>query len=103
MIFINTKFPTGINIGRPDRIVLKLTGLQAGTTRVTVNVTAPGIVANKPNVHTVTYYAHVDIEIVDQFLLTQPKNVHGTSLLMAPFSSVQLITNMDSITDVTYS
>ncbi|ERL89556.1 hypothetical protein D910_06921, partial [Dendroctonus ponderosae] len=92
--------PLGINIGRPDRIVLKLTGLQAGTTRVIVNVTIPGIVANKPNVHTLMYSAYVDIEIVDQFVLTKPSHVPGSSLLMAPFSHVQLETNMDLVNEV---
>ncbi|XP_050315586.1 nuclear pore membrane glycoprotein 210 [Anthonomus grandis grandis] len=95
--------PLGINIGRPDRVVLKLTGLQAGSTRVFVNVTIPGTVANKPNVHTLVYSAHVDIEIVSQFLLTQPSQVHGSALLMAPFSHVQLKTNMDSVTSISYS
>ncbi|KAH1015131.1 hypothetical protein HUJ05_012909 [Dendroctonus ponderosae] len=95
--------PLGINIGRPDRIVLKLTGLQAGTTRVIVNVTIPGIVANKPNVHTLMYSAYVDIEIVDQFVLTKPSHVPGSSLLMAPFSHVQLETNMDLVNEVIYT
>ncbi|KAL1512846.1 hypothetical protein ABEB36_002363 [Hypothenemus hampei] len=95
--------PLGINIERSDRIVLKLTGLQAGTTRIFVNVTTPGVIANKPNVHTIMYSAHVDIEIVKRFTLTKPGHVHGSSLLMAPFSRIQLETNLDSITDVVYS
>ncbi|XP_066245926.1 nuclear pore membrane glycoprotein 210 [Euwallacea similis] len=95
--------PLGINIGRADRIALKLTGLQPGLTRVTINVSAPGFVVNKPNVQSVVFSAFVDIEIVDQFLLTKPKHVQETSLLMAPFSHIQLETNMDFVTDVIYS
>lgn len=82
---------------------MKLTGLQAGATRVIVNVTIPGVVANKPNVHTLMYSAFIDIEIVDQFILTKPNRVPGSSLLMAPFSHVQLETNMDQVNEVIYT
>ncbi|CAG9763709.1 unnamed protein product [Ceutorhynchus assimilis] len=94
--------PLGITIARSDRIVLKLTGLQSGTTRINVNVTVPGVVANKPNVRTITYSAHVDIEIVDQLMLSRPKQVDGISLLMAPFSQIQLETNMDLVSHIVF-
>ncbi|XP_060536617.1 nuclear pore membrane glycoprotein 210 [Cylas formicarius] len=96
-------YPLGIDIGRPDRVVLKLTGLQAGSTRVFVNVTTPGIVANVASMSTIMYSAFVDIEIVDEFHLNRPVNIQGSSLLMAPFSQLQLETNMDSITKIVYA
>ncbi|XP_076259039.1 nucleoporin 210 [Rhynchophorus ferrugineus] len=96
-------YPLGINIGRIDRIVLKLTGLQVGSTRVFVNVTAPGVIANKPKLQSIVFSAFVDIEIVEQFALTNPKHIHESPLLMAPFSQIQLETNLDLVTNIDYS
>lgn len=61
-----------------------------------MNATIPGKTVNIHNLEFVPLSAWVDIEVIGEFMLTQPKNFPGRSLLMAPFSEIQLTTNMDS-------
>lgn len=87
--------PLGISTRRSDRIEIKLTGLQPGKTRLFVNATVPAAVLNIQNLATVMLSAVTDIEIIQELSLVNPPDMPGRSLLMAPFSELQLETNMD--------
>ncbi|KAJ8925773.1 hypothetical protein NQ315_009621 [Exocentrus adspersus] len=86
--------PIGVYKARPARVAIKVFGLQPGKTRLFINATVPGKTANRHNVETVMLSAYVDIEIVSEFTLVTP-DFPGRSLLMAPYSEIQLGTNMD--------
>ncbi|KAJ8968307.1 hypothetical protein NQ314_002368 [Rhamnusium bicolor] len=86
--------PVGVFKKKPDRVAIKVFGLQPGKTRLYVNATVPGRTANRQNVETVTLSAWIDIEIIQEFSIISPE-FPGNSLLMAPFSEVQLETNLD--------
>ncbi|CAH1116509.1 unnamed protein product [Phaedon cochleariae] len=88
--------PIGVFKKKPDRVAIKVHGLQPGRTRLLVNATVPGPTANVANLESVMLSAWFDIEVIQEFSLLLPKDVPGTSLLMAPFSEIQLKTNMDS-------
>lgn len=86
--------PIGVFKQKPARVAIKVFGLQPGKTRLFVNATVPGRTANKLNVETVMLSSHLDIEIIMEFTLVAPE-FPGRSLLMAPFSEIQLGTNLD--------
>lgn len=86
--------PIGVFKQRPARVAIKVFALQPGKTRLYVNATVPGRTANKFNVDTVMLSAYLDIETIQEFTLVAP-DFPGRSLLMAPFSEIQLQTNLD--------
>ncbi|XP_023018857.2 nucleoporin 210 [Leptinotarsa decemlineata] len=95
--------PIGVFKKKTDRVAAKVLGLVPGKTRLFVNATVPGPTLNIQNIETVMLSAWIDIEVIQSFSFVFPKNFLGNSLLMAPFSEVQLETNMDSTSSkVTY-
>ncbi|VEN56349.1 unnamed protein product [Callosobruchus maculatus] len=88
--------PVGVFKRKPDRVAIKVQALQPGRTRLICNATVPGFVVNIQNVETVVLSAVLEIEIIQELMLTNPKDVKGTKLLMAPFSEIQLMTNLDT-------
>ncbi|KAG5875314.1 hypothetical protein JTB14_016901 [Gonioctena quinquepunctata] len=96
--------PVGIFKKRTDRVAIKVTGLVPGTTRLFLNASVPGRTVNIHNMETIMLAAWIDIEVIQDFTLVYPKNILGNSLLMGPFSEVQVETNFDSTSaKVTYS
>ncbi|XP_018577251.1 nuclear pore membrane glycoprotein 210 [Anoplophora glabripennis] len=94
--------PIGVFKQRPARVALKVFALQPGKTRLYINATVPGRAANKLNVDTVMLSSYIDIETITEFSLVAPE-FPGRSLLMAPFSEIQLQTNLDySATKIVY-
>lgn len=90
--------PLGTVVDRRDRVEIKVTGLHPGLTKLFVNATIPAGVLNIQNLATVVLSAVMEIEVINEFALVVPPNFPGRSLLMAPFSELQLQTNLDEIT-----
>ncbi|XP_057657575.1 nuclear pore membrane glycoprotein 210 [Diorhabda carinulata] len=96
--------PVGVFKKKLDRVGAKVTGLQVGKTKLFVNATVPGATCNIMNLETITLSSWIEIEIIPEFLLTKPKNLPANPLLIAPFSQLQLETNMEgsTTTKITY-
>ncbi|KAJ8960331.1 hypothetical protein NQ318_004065 [Aromia moschata] len=90
-----------------DKLLADLSGVfhpigVRGKTRLFVNATVPGPAAGKGNVESVMLSSYLDIEVITKLKLEYPE-FPAKSLAMAPFSQVQLRTNLDSVaTKMTY-
>lgn len=86
----------------PDtQITMRLTANQIGRTRLFLNVTVPGIVANS-NKKDVIFSTFLDVDIFEPLTILSPAGVSGIPVLMAPRSSLKLKTNMDSTSKLRY-
>lgn len=92
---------TGIAYKPEDQVVIRLTGLTAGRTRLYLNITVPACLTEngkKP----VKFITSIEIEVFEKLVLVKPKDIFSSFLLMTPQSSMQLQTNMDRITKIEY-
>ncbi|GJQ66575.1 hypothetical protein Trydic_g4553 [Trypoxylus dichotomus] len=94
--------PIGIVYGPRNKISTRIYGLSPGKTKLRLNVTVPGIAANCPSKSFVSFTDTIDIEVFEGLILLEPKGVSSRSVLMAPYSSLQIKTNMDSQYQVSY-
>ncbi|CAG9865544.1 unnamed protein product [Phyllotreta striolata] len=83
-----------------DRVSAKASALQIGKTRLFVNATVPGKTVNVHNLDFVPLSTWLDLEVIGEFSLVQPKHFPARSLLMAPFSELQLSTSMENAVDI---
>ncbi|KAJ8985936.1 hypothetical protein NQ317_010693 [Molorchus minor] len=87
--------PIGVFKKKADRVAIKVLGLQPGKTRLFLNVTVPGLSADKQNIESVMLSAYLDIEVIMKLRLEYP-DFPVKKLNMAPFSQIQLRTNLDT-------
>lgn len=83
-------------------ISIKLAALSSGRTRVSVNATLAGHIAAFPKKPEIVFSAFVDIEVFEGFKLTRPISELPSFLLLAPFTTIQLQTNMDGLHHIVY-
>lgn len=84
-----------------NQITMRLTSKQVGRTKLYLNVTIPGAVANS-NKKEVIFQSSLDFEIFEPLLVLSPPGVSGIPVLMAPRSTLRLKTNMDSSSKLRY-
>lgn len=92
----------GIMYGSNDKISTRVMAISPGRTKLRLNVTIPGHVANCPERPFVYFSDAIDIEIFEGLVLIEPKDVSSRSVLMAPYSSLKIITNMDGQSQISY-
>ncbi|KAI4468828.1 nuclear pore membrane glycoprotein [Holotrichia oblita] len=92
----------GITYGSNDKISTRVIGISPGRTKLRLNVTVPGHVANCPDKPLVQFSDAIDIEIFEGLVLLEPKDVSSRSVLMAPHSSLRIMTNMDGQSQISY-
>lgn len=85
-----------------DDLLVHLTGLSFGRTSLRVKVTIPGPTAEQFDRLHVSYTATIEIEVYNELAFIHPKSIPGESLLMTPYSNLQLHTNMDSFNNIKY-
>ncbi|XP_018333605.1 nuclear pore membrane glycoprotein 210 isoform X2 [Agrilus planipennis] len=93
----------GIVYGQEDNIAVRLKGLKAGKTILRLTAVVSGSVLNKSKQQSVTLKTHLHIDVFEKLSLNIPNDVNGKEILMAPFSSILLHTNMDDILNIKYS
>lgn len=77
-------------------------GLQAGYTRLNLEVTVRANIANindKPNI---TYKHSLEFNVFEALMLISPTEGASRPILMAPHSTLQLQTNMDFCAVIKY-
>lgn len=92
----------GISYQSEDQVSARYMALSPGKTKLRLNVTVPGTAANCPNEKSVVFKDAIDVEVFEGLSLTEPKGVSGKMVLMAPHSSLQIKTNMDSTSKIAY-
>lgn len=98
--FFNKLFCSGVVYKNSDKVIIRVTGLQPGKTKLNINVTlTKSAKANRPPL---VFQASIDLEVFDPIVLTHPAGVSGKSLLMAQYSSLQLQTNLDGMSNIEY-
>lgn len=85
-----------------DQVTRRLTAKEVGRTKLHLNVTVPGIIANCHKKNTLIYSSSLEIEVFEALQIISPPGVSGVPILMAPFSTVKLRSNMDSITKLRF-
>nr|XP_022913052.1 nuclear pore membrane glycoprotein 210 isoform X1 [Onthophagus taurus] len=93
--------PLGITYDAGDLISIRIRGLRPGKTKLTLNVTVPGNVVQS-KMKTVTFTETMDFDVFEELALMSPPGFSGKALLMAPNSSIQLMTNADSNSRCSY-
>lgn len=93
---------SGINYNPEDRVTARIVGLSPGKTKLRLNVTVSGIAAGCPSKKSVTFTDAIDVDVFEGLVLTEPMGVSSKSVLMAPYSSLQIRTNMDSMSKLSY-
>lgn len=87
---------------KPDtQITMRLTGLQIGKTKLFLNVTVPGFIANS-NRKEVVFSSSLDVDVFEPLLILSPPGITGIPVLMAPRSTLRLKTNMDATSKLKY-
>lgn len=86
-----------------DQVSIRVVGLQKGRTKISLVVTMP-IDANCPKDKkvTVNYKHSLDLEVFEGLELIEPLGSSAHSVLMAPFSTIQIKTNMDNDAKLKY-
>lgn len=104
-IFYGICLFSGVELKPKDQLSIELVALKPGKTHLILNVTVPGSILNKPYIPLVTLTSQIEIEIIPSFHLVEPKYLPNLQhLLIAPFSKVQLKTNLDNtLHNFTYS
>ncbi|XP_028139589.1 nuclear pore membrane glycoprotein 210 [Diabrotica virgifera virgifera] len=95
--------PIGVFKKKLHRIAIKVQGIQVGKTKLFVHANVPGTTCNVKNLDSVTLSAWIEVEVIPEFILTTPKSFPGNPLLIAPFSELQLNTNLHEIVDTEIS
>ncbi|CAG9832673.1 unnamed protein product [Diabrotica balteata] len=95
--------PIGVFKKKLHRIAIKVQGIQVGKTKLFVHANVPGVTCNVKNLDSVTLSAWIEVEVIPEFILTKPKSFPATPLLIAPFSELQLNTNLHEIIDTEIS
>lgn len=101
MTFYYYFFISGIEYVNYDQVSVRLLGLRKGRTRLHLEVTVPGTVAGSLRSE-MKFSDEIIIEIFEELSLISPVAMNGMSILMAPFSTIQLETNLDSLGNVKY-
>lgn len=94
--------PTGIQYEPEDMISIRVTASSPGRTKIHLNATVPGEVAGYSQ-QSVIFSASLELEVFEGLELISPKGICGTSVLMAPNSHLQLLTNKDYESSLKYS
>lgn len=92
---------SGIEYKADDQVVARLTGLIAGRTRLHLNITVPASLTEngkKP----VVFSTSIEVEVFEKLVLVKPKDIFSSLLLMTPYSSMQLETNMHHVAKIEY-
>lgn len=89
----------GIIYKNSDASIIRVIGVQAGRTKLALNVT----VNLEEKKSTIVYHSSIDIEVIEAMRLVEPAKFSGLSLLMARHSFLQLKTNLDESCHMEYS
>lgn len=83
-------------------ISIHLKGLKAGHCSLGVNVTLSCLKAGCPNYKHLAFSSSIDLEVFEELKLTFP-SACSQNILMAPYSNLQLITNLNGQLKISYS
>lgn len=89
--------PTGVEYKPCDMLSIRLKGLNPGNTVIYLNATY-----TTTNYKKYIYASSIEVEVFDKLIITEPKGLNGKTVFLAPYSQVQLKTNMDSWGHLTY-
>lgn len=92
----------GIKYRPSQEVSVHLKGIKSGHCVLGVNVTVPGTTVGNPHSRNVTFSSSIDLEVFEEMKLTSPV-VCSQNILMAPYSNLQLISNLDGQLKITYS
>lgn len=93
----------GIRYSLSEEVTVRLKGMKTGRCTLEVAAVVPGAIAGRPALKDVRYMASIDLEVFEELMLSEPKFHCTKSLLLAPYSSLQLKTNMDGQGVLSYS
>lgn len=102
VIDVNSVFrDIGVRYNPEEEITIHLKGKKPGWCNLRLNVTVPGATAGL-KLKEILFTTSVEIEVFEELVLLQP-NICGQNILMAPYSTLQLETNLEGRYTLTYS
>lgn len=92
----------GVQYGATDQISIRVKGIIPGKTKLNLTAIVPGAATVKPKKPAVTFTANIELEVFEKLVLIEPEIGTPSSILMSPFSTLQLKTNLDGAVKVLY-
>lgn len=83
-------------------MVIRVKGITPGRTKLTLKATVPGFATNYPKKSFIVFTSTTEIEVFEKLYLIEPKISGLSFILMPPYSTLQLKTNLDGIVRVLY-
>lgn len=92
----------GIQYNTTDQVAIRIRGVTPGRTKLNLKASVPGFATAQQKKAFVIFTSSIEIEVFEKLQLIVPKINSPSSILMPPYSKLQLKTNLDGVVKVLY-